>query len=814
MMCLAAASPAFAATTRYASPAGSGPSATCPQVDPCSLVDAVNGAGTGDEVVVTPGDYALTDTLNVQDDLSIHGQAGQPRPVISYSGGGNAIFESLGVNELDVTHLEIDAPGGTAIYGETCSGTWEDLLVTGSAAVVCYGGNDFVSPLAVAFRDTVAHSTGTGQRALLLASSMSFGDSTYTLRNVTAIASGSAAHAIEVHALSDATDTVDAMNVVARGTGTSDLRVHGGSTTGTAKLQISYSNYGTEDHSGVAGDEAGTLDVSGGHNQTDVPLFVNAAAGNFHEQASSPTVDAGTEDPKNGPTDIDGDARELGLAPDIGADEYAAPSSAMAIGRAHAQGVLLHDGKVLVAGGNFGGVYPRNAELFDPGAGRWSNGGYLSKGRQFAAASVLESGKVIVSGGFNGSVLGDADLYDPTTNKWTAGGTFPGSNKPRWRHTSTLLGTGKVLVTGGQNALNVALKTTAVYNPATNTWTAGTPLAAERYSHTATLLGDGRVLVVGGYNGAAALTSAEVSNVDANGWTAAGNMATGRYDHTATLLQDGRVLVAGGVDSGGQETDTAELYDPASNTWSQAGHLAQARTFHTATLLRDGRVLVQGGTAPGLGALNSTEIYNPATNSWSAGPSLAVARNGLTSTGLLDGRVLAAGGEGIASSERTAAFAPNAVARRPVVAYVDLQGHFGLFDSETGKDLPSPPVPAGLTRFATSLDGRYVVYADAAQKIHLYDRRAKAAVPLPGIDEGGSANLTVSNTGLIGFDHNSNGPAQVYDSKAKAFRDVGFDPVNGHRQTWLSGDGHWLATTCADHCVTDPGGEPDLFVQN
>ncbi|MEA2353334.1 MAG: large repetitive protein, partial [Thermoleophilaceae bacterium] len=97
---------------------------------------------------------------------------------------------------------------------------------------------------------------------------------------------------------------------------------------------------------------------------------------------------------------------------------------------------------------------------------------------------------------------------------------------------------------------------------------------------------------------------------------------------------------------------------------------------------------------------------------------------------------------------------------------------------------------------------------------HLYDRRAKAAVPLPGVDEGGSANLTVSNTGLIGSDHNSNGPAQVYDSKAKAFRDVGFDPVNGHRQTWLSGDGHWLATTCADHCVTDPGGEPDLFVQN
>src|SRR5205085_8638834 len=103
----------------------------------------------------------------------------------------------------------------------------------------------------------------------------------------------------------------------------------------------------------------------------------------------------------------------------------------------------------------------------------------------------------------------------------------------------------------------------------------------------------------------------------------------------------------------------------------------------------------------------STEIYDPATNSWSAGPSMSAARAAHTANGLRDGRVLAAGGEGLSSSERSPAFAPNAVARRPIVGYVDPQGQFALYDSETGTDLPAPSLPANLTRFAMSLGGQY-----------------------------------------------------------------------------------------------------------
>jgi len=53
------------------------------------------------------------------------------------------------------------------------------------------------------------------------------------------------------------------------------------------------------------------------------PRFVDAANGDFHLQADSPCIDAG--DPNNYPeTDFEGDPRPIGVAPDIGADEFRA----------------------------------------------------------------------------------------------------------------------------------------------------------------------------------------------------------------------------------------------------------------------------------------------------------------------------------------------------------------------------------------------------------------------------------------------------------------------------------------------------------
>jgi hypothetical protein len=158
-----------------------------------------------------------------------------------------------------------------------------------------------------------------------------------------------------------------------------------------------------------------------------------------------------------------------------------------------------------------------------------------------------------------------------------------------------------------------------------------------------------------------------------------------------------------------------------------------------------------------------------------------------------------------------------AAAREPVISYVDENEVFRLYDEQTEAEVePPPPVPvAAGFQYGMSLDGRYIAFTDASKNIHLLDRATNTELPLPGIDvHANPQNLTVSNTGLIAFDQNVEGSAVVYDSVAKSFIDTGLPDPNGHRQTRLSGDGRFLATTCMAQCMVDTGGGTEAFVQD
>jgi hypothetical protein len=163
-----------------------------------------------------------------------------------------------------------------------------------------------------------------------------------------------------------------------------------------------------------------------------------------------------------------------------------------------------------------------------------------------------------------------------------------------------------------------------------------------------------------------------------------------------------------------------------------------------------------------------------------------------------------------------------------VISYVDKTdaAHpvLRLYDEETESEVtPPPPVPlpADLTffRYSMSQNGRYIVYTDADKKLHLLDRATNTEVPLPGIDIYTGAdrpdNPTASNNGLIAFDKTGNGPAVVYDSAAGKFAETGLLADNSNRQTRLSGDGHFLGTTCdsATQCPAPTLGA-DAFIQD
>ncbi|MBN9684343.1 MULTISPECIES: Ig-like domain-containing protein [unclassified Corallococcus] len=294
---------------------------------------------------------------------------------------------------------------------------------------------------------------------------------------------------------------------------------------------------------------------------------------------------------------------------------------------------LLPSGKVLVTGGNASREMPSfeaildSAEWYDPATGTWSLTRPMATARVGHTATLLPSGKVLVSGGenlFNGT-LKSAQLYDPDTGRWSSTGSMVSA---RYDHTATLLPSGKVLVSGGSGRVSEALSSAEVYDPVTEKWTVTGSMASHRALHKATRLLSGKVLVTGA-------AAAEIYDPDTGKWSQTEPINTARYEHAAVLLPSGNVLVSGGC----CYITSAEVYNPETGKWSTTGSLAIDRYDHANELLPTGLVLAAGGDN-----IESAELYDPTAGTWHPVGSMITTRRRHTATLLRSGKVLIAGG--------------------------------------------------------------------------------------------------------------------------------------------------------------------------
>ena len=309
-------SSAFAAQ-RYAEPGGNGPVTTCPQADPCDVQAAVEdvSVNAGDEIILLPGTYvagaAGADTLAVSEAIAVHGLPGAAIPVLQSAAPYAVSVSDPGalVQRLEIRHSGA-ANGSDGLYltAGAAQGVIAHSTITGGAACRAQG--------TVALRDTICAATAPSALALDSFSA----DATpwaITLRNVTAVSSQFYSVAVGVNG---ATITVSGKGLIANGVPTDIVAtaMNGGNVTVT----LSHSNFKLVGVSEQTGGTASTTYAGTGTNQSDRPVFVDAAAGDFHQAPGSPTINAGTVDGSSGPTDIDGEARRLGFAADIGADEF------------------------------------------------------------------------------------------------------------------------------------------------------------------------------------------------------------------------------------------------------------------------------------------------------------------------------------------------------------------------------------------------------------------------------------------------------------------------------------------------------------
>ncbi len=163
-------------------------------------------------------------------------------------------------------------------------------------------------------------------------------------------------------------------------------------------------------------------------------------------------------------------------------------TGALSAKRVLAAAHLLTDGRVLVAGGEGGAT---SSELFDPATGTFGAGPALTGNAQGASLVRTGPSQLVLLAGRSKNV----QLLDEKTMTFRAGAA---SALVRMDGIGVPLG-GRVTVIGGSEpATSTAHDTYTTYDPATDAWSPPRRMTVPRFAHTATLFGTGRILVVGG----------------------------------------------------------------------------------------------------------------------------------------------------------------------------------------------------------------------------------------------------------------------------------------------------------------------------
>jgi hypothetical protein len=234
----------------------------------------------------------------------------------------------------------------------------------------------------------------------------------------------------------------------------------------------------------------------------------------------------------------------------------------------------------------------------------------------------LPDGRLLVMGGTSSNTRGikTAAVYNPSTNSWSS---IPSMNRARYYPTATTLPNGEVLVFSGHDENRKIVTTPEVWTGSGWRQLTGAPRSVGIPFYPAMFVApDGRAFIAGFPQATALLNTA-----GAGQWSAVGNRRVAdRRLGSAVMYAPGKILYAGG--GGGPVGDTLptnaaeviNLNDPTPQ-WNSIAPMHYARRQMNATLLADGTVLVTGGTSgPGFNnqaqAVHYAELWNPATGTW------------------------------------------------------------------------------------------------------------------------------------------------------------------------------------------------------
>jgi hypothetical protein len=208
--------------------------------------------------------------------------------------------------------------------------------------------------------------------------------------------------------------------------------------------------------------------------------------------------------------------------------------------------LLLTDGTIMCkseSGGTNGNVW----DLLKPDSkgsyanGKWTSAKAMKDDRLYFSSQVLRDGRVYVAGGEYGSGGSASEVYNPLTNTWTScpavGSVISDAN-------SEILPDGRIL----QALVNGSLKSTKIYDPTTNTYSSGPSCIGIHNESTWLKLPDNSLLQVDRN-----ATSSERYIPAQNKWVSDATVSVNLYDpyglesSGAFLLPDGRGMFFGSL---------------------------------------------------------------------------------------------------------------------------------------------------------------------------------------------------------------------------------------------------------------------------
>ncbi|MEY2410601.1 MAG: hypothetical protein QOF48_3271 [Verrucomicrobiota bacterium] len=223
--------------------------------------------------------------------------------------------------------------------------------------------------------------------------------------------------------------------------------------------------------------------------------------------------------------------------------------------------------------------------------GTWSRMPYMHETRLDFSSIVLRDGRVLVAGGEFGSGTNNAEVYDPATNGWAQLPPPPAGQVGFFDSSAVLIQNGNVLIAPVSPATSGG---TVIFNAASNTFSPGPTLFRGFYEDEASWvkLPDDSILTVDPFG-----TNSERYVPSLNRWVNDTNVPVPLYDPyggelgPALLLPNGKAIFFG-------STSNTAIYTPSGNTnfgsWAAGPNFpnGQGMPDAPAAMLVNGKILV------------------------------------------------------------------------------------------------------------------------------------------------------------------------------------------------------------------------------